>query len=230
MKIKLLILSIGVLCLSAAPAMADLFHFHIADLRTTFDGTSAFTADAGPGEGVGGTNIGSGSMTGKSPPALGDTATLLWHSGDSGSFSLTMTIGSITNISATGVGTFTFTDADATGDTVKGAVSGMWDPLGTTLHFSGLLSNVEFKDNGTIDKDFDGGAIVGDHVDMDFTADQPWNGSVVQITASADWFGTFTAFDVTGGSLDAVVVPVPAAVLLGVLGLGVVGWKLRKYA
>ena len=27
-----------------------------------------------------------------------------------------------------------------------------------------------------------------------------------------------------------VLVPVPAAVLLGVLGLGVAGWKLRKYA
>ena len=35
-----------------------------------------------------------------------------------------------------------------------------------------------------------------------------------------------TAFEPTGG----VIVPVPAAVILGILGLGVVSIKLRKYA
>ena len=36
--------------------------------------------------------------------------------------------------------------------------------------------------------------------------------------------------DKTGYQQDLVVVPAPAAVLLGILGLGVAGWKLRKYA
>jgi hypothetical protein len=36
--------------------------------------------------------------------------------------------------------------------------------------------------------------------------------------------------DKSGFAQDLLVVPTPAAVLLGILGLGVAGWKLRKYA
>lgn len=34
----------------------------------------------------------------------------------------------------------------------------------------------------------------------------------------------------SGGTSDSFLTPVPGAVILGVLGLGIVGWKLRKYA
>jgi hypothetical protein len=40
-----------------------------------------------------------------------------------------------------------------------------------------------------------------------------------------DWGGR-----IKPGDLSSAIVPVPAAVLLGILGLGAVGVKLRKYA
>jgi len=45
-------------------------------------------------------------------------------------------------------------------------------------------------------------------------------------------FDVYTALSHSGSKelQDYVVVPVPAAVMLGILGLGIAGWKLRKYA
>ena len=44
MKTKLIILSIAALCLSAAPAQADLFNFSFNNLNTVYSGNT-FTAD-----------------------------------------------------------------------------------------------------------------------------------------------------------------------------------------
>ena len=51
-------------------------------------------------------------------------------------------------------------------------------------------------------------------------------------TTPATSFGRYTALSHTGGKelQDYVVVPVPTAVLLGILGLSVAGWRLRKFA
>jgi hypothetical protein len=47
----------------------------------------------------------------------------------------------------------------------------------------------------------------------------------------ASSFSEYTALSSEGkNSQDFVLVPVPAAVLLGMLGLGIAGWKLRKFA
>ena len=34
----------------------------------------------------------------------------------------------------------------------------------------------------------------------------------------------------TGGSSDASVLPAPVALILGVIGLSILGWRMRKYA
>lgn len=67
--------------------------------------------------------------------------------------------------------------------------------------------------------------------------DQPqstWEGAIFELTTSGGWFtksnGSLRSFNVTGGSIDDGVVPVPAAFLLGVLGMGAAGVKLRKFA
>ena len=56
--------------------------------------------------------------------------------------------------------------------------------------------------------------------------------SALPSTTPATSFGRYTALSSgpTKGYQDVVIVPVPAAILLGLLGLGVAGWKLRKFA
>jgi hypothetical protein len=67
------------------------------------------------------------------------------------------------------------------------------------------------------------------YVNMGFTAPLPWQGSIVQLTTGAvGWFDH--DFSDSTGSIDAIVVPVPGAILLGLLGLGVAGIKMRKFA
>jgi len=223
-KIFLLVICFVALCLSAAPASADLFDFSVSQLNTVFDGLSAFSASK--------TSLSIGSVTGKAPPAVGNQAYFMWPFGDSGDFSLSMVISNIVSTSgsetADGTGSFIFADASSVADTITGTITGTWERDGSSNTFHGVLGNVLFTDYGTADGAFDGGATLAGSVPMGFSA-PPWTGSVVQLTAAANWFGG-GEFDVTGGSVDAIIVPVPAAVLLGVLGLGAVGLKLRKYA
>jgi hypothetical protein len=127
---------------------------------------------------------------------------------------------------ADGAGEFTLTDVD--GDTITGDVAGTWIMAGVPV-FVGNLSNVNWSQDIESDDLFNGDG--GASVSMSFGGG-PWSGILTQLTASGaawfepgDWGGT-----VTGGSIDALVVPVPAAVLLGILGLGVAGTKLRKFA
>lgn len=55
--------------------------------------------------------------------------------------------------------------------------------------------------------------------------------SMLSGLSKASSFSQYTALEAEGkNAQDFVVVPVPAAVLLGILGLGAVGLKLRKYA
>jgi hypothetical protein len=92
------------------------------------------------------------------------------------------------------------------------------------------LSNVDWSQNGDSDNLFDGDD--NTEASMLFGASPPWSGTLIELTSSkAAWFGGGAwSGTVTGGSVDALVVPAPAAVLLGVFGLSVVGMKLRKFA
>ena len=222
MKTKLIVISIAVLCLNATVARADLFHFTVHKLDMTFDGTT-FDADLAS---TGNVDLSRGRV-----PA-GDIS---FAGGAIGDFHIDMTVNNFTSTAtaffADGVGDFILTDT--TGDTVIGDVTGTWIKLkapGTVPFFGGALSNVYWND-GNGDNDFDGDS---SSVSMLFADGQPWVGTLIELTAEgATWFASGAWSDpdpITGGSVDVSIVPVPAGILLGILGLSAVGLKLRKHA
>ena len=214
MKIKLLVLAIAV-CMIATPARADLFGFHLGNLSADYDGTSLLT--------VTGWASTSGSLYRNIAPT--GTAVFDFGSWGTGSESLlvSMTLSSITSTTADAVGTITFKDVGA--DTFAADVSGTWLNVSGIGVFAGALTDVTYAPAAAT---FDGHS--GDAVDLVFPGSpQPWVGALVQLTGST-WFTSGSYDNVHGGSLDVSVVPVPAAVLLGMLGLGVAGVKLRKFA
>ena len=231
MKKKLILVFCLSLFLGATPAMATMFDFHFGSLNSSWDGTSAFSTSVNPTKT-------SGSLTRHRVPTATaqflangllpgfDWATL------GGNFSLSMTITGITGTgtigdpgSATGNGSFSITDT--TGDIISGNITGGWTRVGTSPSntFAGLLSNVQFANNSG-DNAFNGhlGA-----ASMSYPQLIPWRGSVIQLSTTGGWFSA-GAYSTEAGSVDASVVPVPGAVLLGILGLGAVGVKLRKFA
>jgi len=228
MKTKLLILSIAVLCMSAMPAKADLFSFTYNALESWYDSTTkVFTSDEVAGSSSASvTNLQGGGT------ALFDTT---WGTDD---YTLTMLISNIGGggKTADGVGSLLLTDVD--GDTIYADLTGTWAPpsIGAALKFSGVLSNVAYTGIGGGDNTkFDGDLGTAS---MTFTELGPWNGTIVHLVLTgldfnSSW-GDGTPGDGAGGVQDggmtAVVVPVPAAVLLGILGLSAAGIKLRKFA
>jgi hypothetical protein len=220
MKTKLLILSIAVLCLNAAPAKADLFGFHLGNLENDYDGTTFTATDWQQTTGNLYRNL--------APAGTAEFDNNSWNLGTPATqedFLISLTISSITETGAVGVGTFTLKDID--GDVLTGTVSGTWTPTGTSFaNFTGTLGTVTYTPaNNT----FDGHS--GDAVSLVFSSPQPWNGAIVQLAVTGNWFsqGAYSEPEL-GGSIDVGIVPVPAAVLLGILGLGAAGLKLRKYA
>jgi hypothetical protein len=72
-------------------------------------------------------------------------------------------------------------------------------------------------------------------VSMSLFPPDPWFGAITILSTPSPtpiWFYDGLGYVTKSGSVDAsvVTVPVPAAVILGVLGLGVAGWKLRRFA
>lgn len=215
---RILILFIGVMCaFMSAPAMADMFGFSLSNLSTTFNsGSNAFSS------------VDWSETTGDVYRNIAPTGTASFDEGqwDTGSedFLVQMTISNITATTADGVGTLTLTDIDS--DNVSADVKGLWTKVGGFALFGGMLSNVYY--NQVTDTTFD--AHSGDSVLMSFPSfPEPWSGAIVHLTSSGGWFDhDYT--NAKGGSVDGAVLPVPTAVLLGMLGLGVAGWKLRKFA
>ena len=207
--------------------MADHMGFSYTYVHTTFDGTDTFTTTNSANT--------SGKVYRIEPPpgqakfyAAQDVADLLaafgiavdtWGSG-SEALLISMTITDITATTAKGSGSFTVTDVD--GDTLSGIVSGTWVRENSRAAFTGGLGNVTFTSNvnGTFDGHIGGMSMV-------FSEPAPWSGTVVQLNAGNGWFTQ--SFSADGGSIDAML-PVPGAVLLGMLGLSVAGMKLRKFA
>jgi len=218
LKTKLLVLALAV-CMIATPAKADLFHFTVSTLDMTYDGTNFDASLSSSSGGI--------MFTRDEAP----TSTIFLFPG-SGDFDISsMAIGNFNGLSADGVGTFTLTDKD--GDYLDGVVTGQWTlKPGESPTFAGTLTNVNYV---TSDNDFEGDT---GSVSMLFNSSpQPWYGTLIELTTGeATWFGdgawpgTVTGGNVSAGVIDSAHVPVPAAVLLGIIGLGVAGWKLRKYA
>ena len=226
MKTKLLILSIAVLCMSAIPAKADMFTFTYNALETWYDSaTNVFTSDEVAGSSSASlTNLQGGGT------ALFDTA---WGTDD---YTLTMFISNIQNggLTADGVGSLLLTDVD--GDTIFANLSGSWAPADddpdAALYFDGVLNGVVYTgDDAAFNGDF------GTSASMAFGAPMPWNGTIIHLVLtgldfSASWgnLSDMVAGGIQDGGMTAVVVPVPAAVLLGILGLSAAGIKLRRFA
>jgi hypothetical protein len=214
MKIKLLVLAIAV-CMIATPARADLFGFHLGNLSLSYDGAATVTTTGTAG-------LTTGSLYRNTAPA--GTAQFLAGSWGSGSESLliSMTLSNLTSSTADAIGTITFSDVD--GSTIAANLTGSWSAAAGLPIFTGKLTTVTHTPSTDT---FDGHT---GSVDMQFVQPQPWRGAIVQLVFTTNWFKTGTILNNTGGSIDVGVVPVPAAVILGVLGLGVAGLKLRKFS
>lgn len=207
-KILFIVFACG---LTASPAMADLVNFHLGTLQSSFDGVD-FSSTVKDGTTT-------GNLTRLVPPVTVAEFNNDWSGLQD--FTVDMKISGITAGTAQGVGTFELVDKD--GDILAGEVSGTWLLVGVPI-FYGVLSDVDFTSG---DNEFDGDTGV---VSMDFgPVVSPWNGTLIELTAGGLWFKDNTWEDVLGGSVDATVVPIPGAILLGFLGLGAAGLKLRKY-
>jgi hypothetical protein len=220
MKTKLLLAVALAVCVVAAPASADLFTFTLGTLKTSYDtGTQIFTAD----EIEGTTNAIMSRLTAPLTSAYFDSS---W--GGPEDFTLTMNISGISpgGDAASGAGSFAFTDID--GDIISGSLSGNWfTDVQDVLKFEGLLSGVNYTPSSGGETTFNGD--LGTLASMVFGGPTPWLGSIVELTHSGLSFNTGWT-DINGSGLTATVVPVPAAVIMGILGLGVAGWRLRRFA
>jgi hypothetical protein len=214
MKIKLLVLAIAI-CMIATPARADLFGFHLGNLSASYNGSTTFTTTAWAQT--------TGALYRNTAP-IGQAQFLTgqWGTGAE-SLLISMTLSSITAINAQAVGTISFSDVQ--GDTIAADFTGTWFNTGGLSSFVGTLTNVT---QTPVNATFDGHA--GTPVSLVFANDpQPWRGAILQLTA-ANWFTGPAFTGAKGGSIDVSVVPVPAALVLGILGLSVAGLKLRKFA
>lgn len=215
--IFLLVFCFTAFCLSGAPAFADMFDFSVS-LVMTFDGTTLNASLY---------DYGAATLNRLEAPLETVGLQPYYTSGD---FSLSMTVDNIDNIahSATGTGEFTLTDID--GDTITGEISGNWALIGGYTTFSGDLTNVQWS---TDDGFFNGDSGSDDAaVPLDLVTLPPWDGQMINLTINHEaWMMLPSGWGgkIKPGTIFAVV-PTPAAVLLGILGLGVVGIKLRKYA
>ena len=214
MKTKLFVLAIAVFMI-ATPAKADLFGFHLGNLSVVYDGGVSVQTTSIAG-------LTSGSLYRNLTPAgTAQFSAPLWGTG-SESLLISMTLSNLTTSSADAVGTMTFVDVD--GSTIAASLAGQWTGVTGLPTFIGKLTNVTHTP--TTDT-FDGHS---GSVNMQFNDPQPWLGSIVQLVATTSWFTPQVPLTAVGGSIDVSVVPVPGAVLLGILGLGAAGLKLRKYA
>ncbi len=228
MKTRLVVLVLAAVCLSGTSARADLFHWSAHNLDLSYDGTY-FNATASL------YTEGGQILFTRDQPTVGTVSA--FPGLDLANFEIAdMLITPINAAHASGAGTFTITDE--TGDTITGDVTGVWTKTGTGPQFAGSLSNV-YWNNESSDDTFDGYKLVGlsyvpASVSMEFGVSQPWHGSLLQLTSdTTPWFGGDLAWRqvvTNAGSVDAHVVPVPAAALLGFLGLSAAGLKLRRFA
>lgn len=219
---RTILIAVACACM-ATPAMADLFNFTYAPLQSTFNGIT-FHA------GVVDTKT-TGIVTSLATLVPGSEQALFFPGGWGGNADASFNM-DISNVvtgpvsTASGDGGFLLYDTE--GDVISGHINGTWtffpNVPGAIPTFSGALSQVQFSDFGPQDNKFNGST---GFVTMDFPG-SPWNGWLIEMTTSGLWFDKTWANPVEGGGVIGQVVPLPGAVLLGLLGLVAAGRKLRK--
>jgi hypothetical protein len=219
MKIwKILVLSLGVatLCLTATPAMAGLpeqlaitvnqpYATWVAGTsELTFNKTNAFAF------------VNSAILTFGSPPfssTLEDFLVRMHLIGNNGSTAATVDVGS-------------FTITDQGGHSIIGDFTGTWtrNTVQNKNQFTGMTSNMHFSSpTSTFQGDF--------LTSTTITPMVMFAGLVDAQTGTAPWFGSTDWAQPLGSTAGVTVsaVPVPVAVLLGLIGLGTAGLGLRKF-
>ncbi len=222
----LLSLSVVILCLGASPATAALFDFGFGSVRSTFTLDPGGTTGSLEVSKIEGLTMGSVIHLEPAPTSI---AGFLWGMGaPGGDFSLSMDIENISASAMTATGRGSYTVTDTTGDKLTGQFQGNWTRTGDGNTFRGTMANVRF-DNASGDGQFNGHW--GSAASMIFPAPPPWGGALQEVSTTPNWFsaGSYTT---KSGSVDddAAVVPIPAAVLLGMLGLGTAGAGLRRFS
>ena len=247
MKTKLLIISLAVLCLSAAPVMADIdrsiyFDIHATELSLSDNSDTTYS-----GSGIASSTSTVDAYLLQDGFIILDQALVSPLTSSMFDFDLTFA-GSGENWTANG----DITLQDTVGDAVKADIDA--DDIsivsypgpfpGTTdyeLVIKGRLSTQATEQSILLTS----GAwtYTGTTGDIGLTQDaENWDtGAVVvahyllppNVTSLSSLFTYVTNNNPTllsAGNVELTIVPVPAAVLLGMLGLGMAGWKLRKYA
>jgi hypothetical protein len=202
--------------LIASPAMADLFQFSVNNTKVNWNGSSLVYTTTSP----------SGSSATVTRPSPFSAAFFLMPS-NGGSFAMNMTLTNTGSQTASAVGSLTFTDVDS--DTITASLTGKWARDGASNTFGGVLSNVMYTPSTSGETTFDG--VASTSVSMVFGSAMPWTGSMVELTGASPWFfDAPSGFQVASGTVGVTVsaVPIPGAILLGILGLSAAGLKLRK--
>lgn len=207
---------IAALLFVAAPAMAATTVIDIGwnGLTGNFDGAASYTTSQEA--------FTSGTVTRVLPPI----GVAFFGPGYANGMSISLTISAITPTTAHGVGTFIITDPD--GDTITGNVVGDWTKTGTSADFAGTAGNILYTDNGAVDVAFDGDT-AGSASMVGLAG--PLSATTFRITSDigSSWFNT-GAFTDPVENVAIKIIPAPGAVLLGMLGFGLVGYIRRRVA
>jgi hypothetical protein len=250
MRIKLLIISIAVLCLSAAPAIAVVGPPPGAALQQVLDNITV-----APVAGSSSVNV--------TTDYLSDTADSIWHIGATGGSTNTMIIELAAFAPGNTFGVYDLSNPankaqifsgahvagnqallsiDAAGNVFvnlayQTTIAGTWfgyyliSPQGTFYSDSTLNTDNPAPFGQIYDHFLAYQGLGIDTVKIAQWAPGLWTPGEY-VLAWEDLAGPGSDWDFTDMvvMVESVYVPVPAAVLLGVLGLGVAGLKLRKYA